>query len=115
MCIAEARLSPSSVRACAAVPSAAARPLLALSVACCESRYCQCFAMQVVCTASCNCHHCYNNANQESMRLQAINGVLERNPAAFDAKFRETEVDGSIVVGDQRCKDNEIIRVMGWF
>ena len=48
--------------------------------------------MQVVCTASCNCHHCYNNASQESMRMQAINGVLERNPAAFDAKFRETEV-----------------------
>lgn len=80
----------------------------------CESRYCQCFAMQVVCTASCNCHHCYNNANQESMRLQAINGVLERNPAAFDAKFRETEVRGSIAVGDRRCTDNERHRrVMG--
>ena len=54
--------------------------------------YCQCFAMQTVCTVSCNCHNCYNNANQESMRMQAINGVLERNPAAFDAKFKETEV-----------------------
>ena len=54
--------------------------------------YCQCFAMQTVCTVSCNCHHCYNNANQESMRMKAINGVLERNPAAFDAKFKETEV-----------------------
>ena len=26
------------------------------------------------------------------MRIQAIAGVLERNPAAFDAKFKETEV-----------------------
>ncbi|CAN0378529.1 unnamed protein product, partial [Hapterophycus canaliculatus] len=60
----------------------------------CLKLYCQCFAMQVVCTASCNCHHCYNNVNQESLRLQAINGVLERNPAAFDAKFKETEVRG---------------------
>lgn len=58
--------------------------------------YCQCFAMQMVCTVSCNCHHCYNNANQESMRMQAINGVLERNPAAFDAKFKETEVRSSV-------------------
>ncbi|CAN0373827.1 unnamed protein product, partial [Ectocarpus sp. 12 AP-2014] len=63
----------------------------------CLKLYCQCFAMQVVCTASCNCHHCYNNANQESMRLQAINGVLERNPAAFDAKFRETEKHDAVV------------------
>ncbi|CAM9514949.1 unnamed protein product, partial [Sphacelaria rigidula] len=44
--------------------------------------------MQVVCTISCNCHSCYNNAGQESMRMQAINGVLERNPSAFDAKFK---------------------------
>lgn len=28
------------------------------------------------------------------MRIQAIAGVLERNPAAFDAKFKETEVCG---------------------
>lgn len=27
--------------------------------------------------------------------MQAINVVLERNPAAFDAKFRETEVQTS--------------------
>lgn len=52
--------------------------------------------MQTVCTVACNCHHCYNNANQESMRMQAINGVLERNPAAFDAKFKETEVRSSV-------------------
>lgn len=57
-----------------------------------RGRYCQCFATQTVCTVSCNCHHCYNNASQESMRLQAINLVLERNPTAFDEKFKETEV-----------------------
>lgn len=30
------------------------------------------------------------------MRIQAIAGVLERNPAAFDAKFKETEVCGGL-------------------
>ena len=28
--------------------------------------------------------------------MKAINGVLERNPAAFDAKFKETEVRESV-------------------
>ncbi|CAM9371819.1 unnamed protein product, partial [Discosporangium mesarthrocarpum] len=54
----------------------------------CLKLYCQCFSAQTVCTIACNCTSCHNTPGHVEERLQAVTGVLERNPAAFDAKFK---------------------------
>lgn len=51
-------------------------------------RYCQCFAAKIFCGASCNCESCANTIDHTELRLDAIKGILERNPNAFDSKFK---------------------------
>jgi len=58
----------------------------------CLKLYCECFAAGKYCE-SCNCLSCYNTAEHEAVRQQAIKATLERNPHAFRPKFR-IDVDG---------------------
>jgi hypothetical protein len=42
-----------------------------------------------VCNAACNCDSCANTAENIAAREEAVKAILERNPAAFDSKFKE--------------------------
>lgn len=52
-------------------------------------RYCQCFAAQITCTPSCKCLSCANTDAYKSLREGSIKCILERNPNAFDSKFKQ--------------------------
>jgi hypothetical protein len=54
----------------------------------CLKLYCQCFAAKIFCGSACNCEQCANTITHTDMRLDAIKGILERNPNAFDSKFK---------------------------
>ena len=51
----------------------------------CLKLYCECFAALKYCQG-CNCMDCYNNADFEQIRLEAIQSTKERNPSAFKTK-----------------------------
>ncbi len=55
----------------------------------CLKLYCDCFASGEYCT-NCNCVACYNNAQHEKTRQEAIRSILERNPHAFRPKISST-------------------------
>lgn len=55
---------------------------------CC--RYCQCFAARATCSSSCRCLSCENRPDNAAVRDVAVNLILERNPNAFDSKYRPT-------------------------
>ncbi|KAG0465586.1 hypothetical protein HPP92_019750 [Vanilla planifolia] len=52
----------------------------------CLKLYCECFASGVYCDG-CNCANCYNNAENEATRHEAVEATLERNPNAFRPKI----------------------------
>ncbi|GMI97736.1 hypothetical protein like AT4G29000 [Hibiscus trionum] len=52
----------------------------------CLKLYCECFASGIYCDG-CNCVNCYNNAENETARRDAIEATLERNPNAFRPKI----------------------------
>ncbi|XP_077209823.1 tesmin/TSO1-like CXC domain-containing protein [Tasmannia lanceolata] len=52
----------------------------------CLKLYCECFASGVYCDG-CNCMNCYNNAENEAARHEAVEATLERNPNAFRPKI----------------------------
>lgn len=56
-------------------------------------RYCQCFAAKTFCGSGCNCESCANTVAHNDLRLDAIKGILERNPNAFDSKFKATNTN----------------------
>lgn len=49
-------------------------------------RYCECFASGTYCEG-CNCVNCCNNVENESVRQEAVEATLERNPNAFRPKI----------------------------
>lgn len=51
-------------------------------------RYCQCFAAKFICTSSCRCVACENVSKSSKLRKEAVQSMLERNPAAFDSKYK---------------------------
>lgn len=50
--------------------------------------YCQCFALSTTCGAKCKCQTCYNTSIHAESIEEARKTILERNPSAFDDKFR---------------------------
>lgn len=52
----------------------------------CLKLYCECFASGIYCDG-CNCVNCYNNAENEAARRDAVEATLERNPNAFRPKI----------------------------
>eukprot|EP01040_Poterioochromonas_malhamensis_P005141 gene5141-5507_t len=73
-------------------------PTLSASEACncrkskCLKLYCQCFAGQAVCGQFCRCVDCENRSPSSLTRMVAIKNVLERNPNAFESKYKATTV-----------------------
>lgn len=54
-----------------------------------HNRYCQCFASNTHCSFACQCSSCNNSERHEETRQHAIRLILERNPNAFDSKFKK--------------------------
>ncbi|KAK4590693.1 hypothetical protein RGQ29_021031 [Quercus rubra] len=52
----------------------------------CLKLYCECFAGGIYCDG-CKCANCYNDVENEDVRIAAIEGILERNPSAFKPKI----------------------------
>ncbi|KAK1268900.1 Protein tesmin/TSO1-like CXC 5 [Acorus gramineus] len=52
----------------------------------CLKLYCECFASGVYCEG-CNCVNCQNNVDNETVRREAVEATLERNPNAFRPKI----------------------------
>ena len=56
---------------------------------CMLNRYCQCFASSILCAPTCQCVSCCNTEKHADVRSHAIRTILERNPNAFDSKFKK--------------------------
>ena len=52
------------------------------------SRYCQCFAQQISCNPACRCMQCVNTGTNDALVQAAVRAILERNPNAFESKFK---------------------------
>ncbi|KAL0904065.1 hypothetical protein M5K25_026136 [Dendrobium thyrsiflorum] len=52
----------------------------------CLKLYCECFASGVYCNG-CSCTNCSNNVENDAVRREAIEVILERNPNAFRPKI----------------------------
>lgn len=62
----------------------------------CLKLYCQCFAARAVCKPSCRCADCENSDDHAETRRLAIEAILERNPNAFESKYKPTPVFGNV-------------------
>jgi Tesmin/TSO1-like CXC domain, cysteine-rich domain len=56
----------------------------------CLKLYCQCFAIKIFCGENCRCKHCFNNVEHDKDRKEAMRSILNRNPAAFETKFKKS-------------------------
>lgn len=56
----------------------------------CLKLYCECFRNQTFCK-DCNCQNC-SNKNSNASRRNAISLIKQKNPAAFDPKFKTTKI-----------------------
>ena len=54
----------------------------------CLKLYCQCFALSTTCGPKCKCQTCQNTTLHAEAIEEARKVILERNPSAFDDKFR---------------------------
>ena len=54
----------------------------------CLKLYCQCFALSSTCGPKCKCQTCHNTTLHAEAIKEARKNILERNPNAFDDKFR---------------------------
>lgn len=68
----------------------------------CLKLYCECFASGRYCDG-CNCVNCCNNVEHESIRKQAVEITLERNPNAFRPKIAADPADGDAGKHNKGC------------
>ena len=63
----------------------------------CLKLYCQCFASLSLCIGDCHCSNCQNDSTDNPLRLEAIAVMKERNPNAFDSKYKSTSMNGATI------------------
>lgn len=63
----------------------------------CLKLYCQCFAARAFCQATCKCTMCSNSADNIDLINQSVALILERNPSAFECKFKGSGGDDGVV------------------
>ena len=76
-------------------------PLLSYSA----HRYCECFASGLHCN-SCNCSNCCNNLENTTVRQEAVESTLERNPNAFRPKI--APIPGAAEDADGAGRHNKV-------
>lgn len=69
----------------------------------CLKLYCACFAVRAVCGPACKCFDCANNERHRAQLEAAQEAILERNPEAFESKFRPAQ-DASIALHKHGCR-----------
>jgi len=74
----------------------------------CLKLYCECFAALKYCSG-CNCIDCYNSADTESNRQEAIRATKERNPAAFKTKVMKVNDEERHSTGCN-CKKSQCLK-----
>lgn len=55
----------------------------------CLKLYCACFSSGDVCGPQCQCKSCYNNENNTETRQKIIEETLQKNPNAFQSKYKK--------------------------
>lgn len=63
----------------------------------CLKLYCQCFALSTTCGPKCKCQTCHNTTLHAEAIEEARNTILERNPSAFDDKFRGSAAATTVI------------------
>ncbi|OEU18348.1 hypothetical protein FRACYDRAFT_183132, partial [Fragilariopsis cylindrus CCMP1102] len=58
----------------------------------CLKLYCQCFAMSATCGPKCRCQSCNNTSMHIDEIDMARRTILERNPMAFEDKFKRSSL-----------------------
>ena len=58
----------------------------------CLKLYCQCFSLSTTCGPKCRCTDCHNTSSHAPDIEKARKAVLERNPSAFEDKFKASPV-----------------------
>lgn len=66
--------------------------------------YCQCFASSSLCLPTCQCVSCCNTEKHAEARSHAIRTILERNPNAFDSKFKKSGNKSDNIAHKTGCK-----------
>ena len=67
----------------------------------------------MACNPTCKCVNCANTPAHESEREEAVRVILERNPAAFDSKFRREGYDDSVKTSHKtgcRCRKSMCLK-----
>ena len=63
----------------------------------CLKLYCGCFSAGVACGPHCNCRSCYNNEQNEDVRKAMVEETLQKNPNAFQSKYRKHAKKNALV------------------
>jgi hypothetical protein len=78
-------------------------------------RYCECFASGLHCN-SCNCSNCCNNLENTTVRQEAVEATLERNPNAFRPKI--APIPGAAEDADGAGRHNKVrirFQIQDWY
>lgn len=57
----------------------------------CLKLYCVCFTNRQYCSPACKCVDCANSLESRLLKEAAEAAILERNPEAFDSKFKPSQ------------------------
>ncbi|EAR89157.2 tesmin TSO1-like CXC domain protein (macronuclear) [Tetrahymena thermophila SB210] len=68
----------------------------------CLKLYCDCFAAGEFCGAECNCCECSNTVANKEARNKIVEGLLEKNPFAFNVKDIEIEEPSQLSLKAQK-------------
>jgi len=76
----------------------------------CLKMYCQCFADGRMCGPSCRCLNCANDLEHVELKKAAIRVIIERNPRAFETKFRRSEKENVFHKIGCRCRKSACLK-----
>ena len=68
----------------------------------CLRLYCECFARGSTCCAECVCADCHNNPANDHLRQVVIRETLEKNPLAFNSKYKKRN-SGEVILHSRGC------------
>jgi hypothetical protein len=69
----------------------------------CLKLYCACFATKQFCNVACKCIECANTKENKNVKEAAEVAILERNPEAFESKFKPA-YDAPVALHKHGCR-----------